>query len=51
MRSAAFRCASIDDLGDQLRKNADTVPLRVLSTDLDTEIQQLISRHPRHHRR
>ena len=36
-------CASISDLEDQLRKNADTVPLRVLSTDLDTEIQQLIS--------
>src|SRR6186997_446020 len=36
-------CASIADLGDQLRKDADTVPLRVLSTDLDTEIQQLIS--------
>jgi Xaa-Pro aminopeptidase len=36
-------CASISDLEDQLRKNADTVPLRVLSNDLDTEIQQLIS--------
>jgi Xaa-Pro aminopeptidase len=36
-------CASIADLGDQLRKDADTVRLRVLSTDLDTEIQQLIS--------
>ena len=36
-------CASISDLGDQLRKDADTVPLRVLSTDLDTEIQQLVS--------
>jgi Xaa-Pro aminopeptidase len=36
-------CASASDLGDQLRKNADTIPLRVLSTDLDTEIRQLIS--------
>jgi Xaa-Pro aminopeptidase len=38
-----IQCASISDLEDQLRKNADTVPLRVLSNDLDTEIQQLIS--------
>jgi len=35
-------CASISELGDQLRKNADTIPLRVLSSDLDIEIQQLI---------
>ena len=29
-------CASISDLGDHLRKNGDTVALRVLPTDLDT---------------
>ena len=28
-------CASIDDLGDHLRKDADTTPLRVLPVDLD----------------
>jgi Xaa-Pro aminopeptidase len=36
-------CAPISDLEDHLRKNADTIPLRVLPTDLDAEIQQLIS--------
>ena len=28
-------CAAIDDLADQLRKDADTTPLRVLPVDLD----------------
>jgi Xaa-Pro aminopeptidase len=36
-------CASLSDLEDHLRKNADTTPLRVLATDLDAETQQLIS--------
>jgi hypothetical protein len=35
-------CESISELGDQLRKNADTIHLRVLSTDIDIEIQRLI---------
>jgi Xaa-Pro aminopeptidase len=35
-------CAAISELPDQLRKNADTVSLRVLSTDLDLQIQQVI---------
>jgi Xaa-Pro aminopeptidase len=35
-------CAAISELPDQLRKNADTVSLRVLSTDLDLQIQQMI---------
>jgi Xaa-Pro aminopeptidase len=35
-------CASISELEDHLRKNADTIPLRVLATDLDIEIRQLI---------
>ena len=35
-------CASIDELGDQLRKDADTTPLRVLPVDLDLAIAQII---------
>jgi Xaa-Pro aminopeptidase len=35
-------CAPISDLPAQLRKNADTIPLRVLQADLDHEIQLLI---------
>jgi Xaa-Pro aminopeptidase len=35
-------CAAISELPDQLRKNADTVSLRALSTDLDLQIQQVI---------
>jgi Xaa-Pro aminopeptidase len=35
-------CAAISELPDQLRKNADTVSLRALSTDLDLQIQQMI---------
>ena len=35
-------CAPISDLPAQLRKNADTIPLRVLQADLDHETQQLI---------
>ena len=35
-------CAAISELPDQLRKSADTVSLRVLSTDLDPQIQQVI---------
>ena len=35
-------CAPISDLPAQLRKNADTIPLRVLQADLDLETQQLI---------
>ena len=35
-------CAAISDLPAQLRKNSDTVSLRVLPTDLDHEIRQLI---------
>jgi Xaa-Pro aminopeptidase len=37
-----IRCAAISELPDQLRKNADTVALRALSTDLDPQIQQVI---------
>ena len=42
-------CASISDLPDHLRKNSDTIPLRVLPTDLEPEIQKLIEeiRRPR----
>ena len=35
-------CAPLSDLPAQLRKNADTIPLRVLQADLDHETQQLI---------
>jgi Xaa-Pro aminopeptidase len=35
-------CAAISDLPDQLRKNTDTVSLRVLPADLDHEIRQVI---------
>jgi Xaa-Pro aminopeptidase len=35
-------CASISDLPDHLHKNSDTIPVRVLSTDLDPEIGKLI---------
>jgi Xaa-Pro aminopeptidase len=37
-----IRCAAIADLPDQLRKNSDAVSLRVLPTDLDHEIRQVI---------
>ena len=36
-------CAAISELPDQLRKNADTVSLRALPTDLDLQIQQMIA--------
>jgi Xaa-Pro aminopeptidase len=35
-------CASISDLPDHLQKNSDSIPMRVLSTDLDLEIRKLI---------
>jgi Xaa-Pro aminopeptidase len=35
-------CAAISELPDQLRKNGDTVPVRVLPTDLDLQIRQVI---------
>jgi Xaa-Pro aminopeptidase len=35
-------CAAIAELPDQLRKNADTVSMRVLSAGLDPQIQQVI---------
>jgi Xaa-Pro aminopeptidase len=35
-------CAAISDLPDQLRKNSETVTLRVLAADLDHEIRQVI---------
>jgi Xaa-Pro aminopeptidase len=35
-------CAAISELPDQLRKNADTVSLRVLPTDLDPQLQHVI---------
>jgi Xaa-Pro aminopeptidase len=35
-------CASISDLPDHLQKNSDSIPMRVLSTDLDPEIRKLI---------
>ena len=35
-------CATISDLPEQLRKNGDTVSLRVLPADLDHEIRQVI---------
>jgi Xaa-Pro aminopeptidase len=31
-------CAPVDELPDQLRKNADTTPLRVLTTDLEAPV-------------
>ena len=37
-----IRCAAIDDLADQLRKDADTTPLRVLPVDLDEAVAALI---------
>jgi Xaa-Pro aminopeptidase len=36
-------CADIGELGDHLRKDADTTPLRVLPVDLDAEIDQVIA--------
>jgi Xaa-Pro aminopeptidase len=35
-------CATISDLPEQLRKNGDTISLRVLPADLDHEIQKVI---------
>jgi Xaa-Pro aminopeptidase len=35
-------CVSISELGDHLRKNSETIPLRVISTDLDPEIGKII---------
>jgi len=35
-------CTAISELADHLRKNADTIPLRVLPRDLDPEIRELI---------
>ena len=35
-------CAAISELPDQLRKNGDTVPVRVLQTDLDLQIRRVI---------
>ena len=35
-------CASISDLPDQLCKNSDTIPVRVLAADLEPEIRKLI---------
>jgi Xaa-Pro aminopeptidase len=35
-------CAAISELPDQLRKNADTVSVRVVPTGLDPQIQQVI---------
>ena len=35
-------CATIADLPEQLRKNGDTISLRVLAADLDHEIRQVI---------
>jgi Xaa-Pro aminopeptidase len=35
-------CATISDLPEQLRKNGDTISLRVLLADLDHEIQQVV---------
>ncbi|HEY6811928.1 MAG TPA: aminopeptidase P family protein [Propionibacteriaceae bacterium] len=35
-------CASISELPDHLRKDSDTISLRVLATDLDSEIRRLI---------
>jgi Xaa-Pro aminopeptidase len=35
-------CATISDLPEQLRKNGDTISLRILPADLDHEIQQVI---------
>jgi Xaa-Pro aminopeptidase len=36
-------CAAINDLGDQLRKDADTTTLRVLAVDLDEAVAALIA--------
>ena len=36
-------CADIDDLPDQLRKDADTTPLRVLPVDLEREIAEVVA--------
>jgi Xaa-Pro aminopeptidase len=36
-------CADIGDLGDHLRKDADTTPLRVLPVDLDAEIDHVVA--------
>jgi Xaa-Pro aminopeptidase len=35
-------CATIADLPEQLRKNGDTISLRILQADLDHEIRQVI---------
>ena len=39
-------CAAIDDLADQLRKDADTTPLRVLPVDLDVDGRRADRRGP-----
>jgi Xaa-Pro aminopeptidase len=35
-------CVSISELPDHLHKNSETIPLRVISTDLDPEIRKII---------
>ena len=35
-------CATISDLADRLRKNGDSIPLRVLPADLDHEVRHAI---------
>jgi len=35
-------CAAISELPEQLRKNSDTVSMRILPTDLDDEIERVI---------
>jgi Xaa-Pro aminopeptidase len=35
-------CAALSELPDQLRKNADTVSMRVLPADLDLQVRQLV---------
>jgi hypothetical protein len=35
-------CATISDLPEQLRKNGDTISLRILPADLDHEIRRVI---------
>ena len=36
-------CSHIDELGDHLRKDADTTPLRVLPVDIDAEFARIIA--------
>jgi len=38
-----IECAAIDDLGDHLRKNAETTPLRALPVDLDLAVAELLA--------